>query len=468
MTTPSQGTRPTRSFRKLGHGCLVGLLLLAGCAAVDPTASYDKAADHVRRATGETELYRPDDEGVERRFADQLADGLTLRESGQIALLNNREVQTAFLRIGIAEADLVQSGLFSNPSLSGVLKIPSGGGLVGLEGGLAQSISDLWQIPARRRAAEEERDRIILEVAKLVTDKLFEVREQYLKVVAAENAVEIAEGNQAVARQLLELAVDKQGAGSGNSIDVNTARSELLEKEVALRRAGIGVVEARARFIKLLGVPALDSAVQLKDQLPDAPKHSLSLSNLHAVAAEHRMDLLAARAAVDAAAARVKLQERMFLRTVEGGVEYEREPRAAGDSSEISVGPALSIELPLFDQNQAQRARAEFLYTTAVKRLEGLQISVQQDVNVAYERHAELWSLVAFYEETVVPQQEESLQLAREAYQLGEVSLFAVLQAQTGFLNAREEQLKARLVAGAATIELERVAGLQLDTVPEE
>ena len=469
VTNPNAMILLIGELKGLAPACLVCLVFLAGCATVDPTASYDKAADHVRKATGETELYRPDDEqGVERRVAELLANGLTLEEAGQITLLNNREVQAALLQIGIAEADLVQSGLFSNPSLSGVLRFPSGGGLVGLEAGLAQSISDLWQIPLRRRASEQARDRTILEVAKLVADKLYAVREQYLRVVAAEGAVEIADESRDVANQLLELAVDRQEAGSGNSIDVNTARSELLKKQVLTRRASIGVVEARAGLVKLLGIAALGNEVQLEGQLPDAPERSLSLRKLQAVADEHRLDLLAAREAVDAAAAWVKLQRRMFFRVVEAGGEYEREPRAAGDSSEISVGPTLSTELPLFDQNQAQLARAEYLYSGAVKRLEGLQISVQQEVHVAYERQAKLWSLADFYKENVIPQQEESLQLAREAYQLGEVSFFSVLQAQTGFLSAREEQLKTRFAACAATVELERVAGLQLAAIPEE
>lgn len=460
MTSPSR-------HKFFAIACLVSAPLLGGCASVDPTASYDKAAEHVRNVTGESQLYRPgDDQGVERRVAEFLTEGLTLREAGQIALLNNRDVQAAFLRIGVAEADLVQSGLFSNPSLSAVLRLPSGGGLVGLEAGVAQTISDLWQIPLRRRASERERDRTILGVAKVIVDKLFEVRKQYLRVVAADGAVAIAEESRAVAAELLELAVDRQEAGAGNAVDVNSARSELLQKEVLLRRASLEAVERRASLVKLLGISVLDGDLRLIDQLPNAPRQTLSLSSLLAFAEIHRLDLLAAQEAVGAAASWVKLQKRMFFRVVETGLEYEREPRASGEPTETSAGPALSIELPVFDQNRAQLARAEFLHMAAVKRLEGLQIAIRQDVSVAHRRMTELWALISFYRENVLPQQEESLQLAREAYQLGEVSFFSVLETQKSLLRVREEHLATLLQASRAVVELEQAAGQPLDTIP--
>lgn len=456
-----------RKFRPLACACLVSAFLLAGCASVDPTASYDKAAEHVRNVTGESQLYRPgDDQGVNHRVAELLTDGLTLREAGQVALLNNRDVQAALLRIGVAEADLVQSGLFSNPSLSAVLRFPSGGGLVGLEAGLAQTISELWQIPLRRRASERERDRTILEVAKVVVDKLFEVRKQYLGVVAADGAVAIADESRAVAAELLELAVDRQEAGAGNSVDVNSARSELLQKEVLLRRAGLRAVEKRLTLVKLLGISVLDGELQLTDQLPNEPGQALSLQNVLSVAKAHRLDLLAAQEEVRAAASWEKLQKRMFFRVVEAGVEYEREPRGTGESTEISAGPALSVELPLFDQNQAQLARAKFLHMAALKRLDGLWIGIEQDVSVAHKRMTELWTLVSFYNEDVLPQQEESLQLAREAYRLGEVSFFSVLETQKTFLRVREDHLSTVLEASSAQIELEHAAGQPLDTIP--
>ena len=71
------------STRRLigSRACVAGVLLLAGCASVDPAASYDRAGEHVRNATGEGSLYRPGDEHVaESKMAECLAEGLTIEE----------------------------------------------------------------------------------------------------------------------------------------------------------------------------------------------------------------------------------------------------------------------------------------------------------------------------------------------------------------------------------------------------
>ncbi len=42
----------------------------------------------------------------------------------RLPLLNNRSLQASFEEIGAAEADLVQAGLFTNPSLDAFLAFP--------------------------------------------------------------------------------------------------------------------------------------------------------------------------------------------------------------------------------------------------------------------------------------------------------------------------------------------------------
>lgn len=132
----------------------IAWLTIAGCATVDPRADYDRAARHVADATAQSELYRPDeDEAVDGQVRELLEGGITCEEAVRICLLNHPGLQAAVLSLGVARADLVQAGLLSNPSLNAALRLPSGGGLANVEAGLAQNIADLWQIPARKRAA---------------------------------------------------------------------------------------------------------------------------------------------------------------------------------------------------------------------------------------------------------------------------------------------------------------------------
>ena len=42
-----------------------------------------------------------------------------------MALLNNRELQALYAELGVAQADLVQAGLLSNPVFDGAVRLPA-------------------------------------------------------------------------------------------------------------------------------------------------------------------------------------------------------------------------------------------------------------------------------------------------------------------------------------------------------
>lgn len=452
-----------RSCACIGLVVVVGL---SGCATVDPNPGYDAAAEEIQAATGETEIYHPDKEAeAEKRVADLLGDGLTLQEAGQVALLNNRTVQAEFFRIGVAEADVVQSGLFANPSLSMLIGFPSGGGLVALEGGIVQGIGDLWQMPLRKRVSKHVRDRVILDVAKNVNDTLLAVKRRFFELVAAERAVTIATENLTVTQELLDLTLSRQEAGAGNEVDVNAARSENMQSEAVLLRANLRILEARASLLMLLGLSSVGSDLRVSGDLPDATTGLATAESMLALAQESRLDLRAAKQAVMAAEVSVRREQRLFLRVVEPGVSFEREQRKAGESTDFTAGPTLDLELPIFDQNQAQIARARFLHSQAIKVLEGLSISVQQQVRMAFQRANAMRSLTELYEERLIPQQETSLELAREAYRLGEASFVFVLDAQKTLLDSRSEYLNAQHSSANAIVDLERATGRPIDVV---
>ena len=108
-----------RFVRKLSLHCAAmgAPFALLGCAAVDARPDYDRAAELITSATGEPEAQPLDDESIRASTRDaMLQDGLTLDEVVKLALLNNPAMAVQFFEIGIARADLVQSGLFSNPT----------------------------------------------------------------------------------------------------------------------------------------------------------------------------------------------------------------------------------------------------------------------------------------------------------------------------------------------------------------
>ena len=149
--------------RSLGlvRGIAIAVLVLAlvGCAQVKPQADFAQARQLFTQSTGLTDIYDPDQPLLTpEELQAVLADGLSLQEALRVALLNNRKLHAAFMSIGVAKADWVQSGLFSNPTFAFSAQFPEGGGRSNIQASVAQNIVDLWQIPRRKAIARAALD----------------------------------------------------------------------------------------------------------------------------------------------------------------------------------------------------------------------------------------------------------------------------------------------------------------------
>jgi cobalt-zinc-cadmium efflux system outer membrane protein len=439
-------TETTRFFH-------IGMLLffISACATVNPRPDYDRAAQLITQATGQASVYRPDNEAVVKKAVDDLlARGVTAQEAVQLCLLNNPKLQAAFLNAGIARAEVVQAGLFSNPTLGFSPRFPDGGGSTSFESSLAQNIAELWRIPARTRVAEQSLERAILELAREVSVTALEAKAAYYKAVRTDREIEVIQGNLDITKQLVDLAKIREEAGVGSLMDVQLSESELLQMELALRAATVARFEAHTELTKLLGLSVPPDQLQLIDPLPDPPQWTVAPERLIALARSSRLDVQAAQHVVRAAEARVEEEKRNAVRVVDVGGIRDAEDR---------TGPTLNVELPLFDQNQAQIAKASYLAQQANKNLEALVQELTQDTRVMYERARNAWENTRFYQHQLLPLREGSLELSREAYRYGRASFLQVLEAERKLLEARAGYLEALQNSSTALVELERVTG---------
>ena len=427
------------------------LFLVSACVTVNPRPDYDRTAQLITQATGQEPVYRPDDDALVKNTVDELlAGGVTAQEAVQLCLLNNLKLQATFFNVGMARADVVQSGLFSNPTIGFSPRFPDGGGPTNFEASLAQNIAELWRIPARRRAAEYDLEQAILALAREVSATALEAKAAYYKAVRTDREIEVIQGNVEITKQLVDLAKVREEAGVGSLVDVQLSESELLQMELALRVATIARFEARTELTKLLGLPVPPDQLQLTEPLPDPPQWTIAPEQLITLARSHRLDVQAAQNAVQVAEARVEEEKREAVRVVDIGGIRDAEDR---------TGPTLSVELPLFDQNQAQIAKATYLAQQANKNLEALVQELTQDTRVTYARAHNAWETTRFYQQQLLPLREGSLELSREAYRYGRASFLQVLEAERKLLEARAGYLEALQNSSTALVELERVTG---------
>lgn len=476
----------------------LGLLAVAACQRIDPDPALRRTSTELSAALGPRApappLCCPADDV---RVASLLEGGVTADEAAQLAVLNNPAVQSTLLRIGISQAEVVQAGLLTNPTLTLTLRFPDGGGLANFEVAVSQMIAELWQIPARVRSAERDLDRTVLDVARAVSLAALDAQQAYWRAVAADRERDLAQENLAITQQLLDLTLARREAGAASEVDVNLARSQHLEVELSARTAGLAAVEARAELCKRLGLAVPPGKLVLADVLGDAPPLAPeSASAVVAVAESQRLDRRAIEQSIAAARAKVEYERLRFLRQIELGLSIERMERrqrsrpnrfadAAWDSARAGtlmppslrpqekeaedwvVGPTLGVELPIFDQNQAQIAKAEYERGQAEAALAAIERELVQDAHLAFARLSVAIDNLRFYRDELLPVRGQGLTLAREAYERGRTTLPSVLDAQRTLLETRSGYVRAQRDVAVARIEIERIAGVPFEKLGE-
>lgn len=470
--------------------------LLTGCATVDPKVDYQRSSRFVEQATGVADVVAERDAVATEVHTEQLLrDGLSSGEAVELALLNNADLQAAFREIGMARADLVQSGLLSNPTLAMAFRLPAGGGLTAIDMDVAQNIADLWQIPPRKRAAEQNLEQMILRIAFEASQVAARTKQAYCAVVGAEHRLKIARENLDVTRTSRELSEFRLEAGAGNVLDVNLAKGAVLDVELSVDRARLAASDAKRDLAILLGLRTDAEQLKLADEArsPDLPTQSEALV---VQALENRLDVRALREAVRAADERLVLECRRVFPSLTIGLSLERDargpsqdrdiladtarasiaagrltapeiqPRSARDvDQDVTLGPGFALELPIFDQNQAQIARARFVLEQAVHRLSALETSILHEVRGAADQAETARKITRFYEEEVLPRSQQNLDLARDAYKAGKTGFLSVLEAERAFLVTRDRYTSTMEDEAIALARLEQAVGMQFENM---
>jgi len=474
------------------------VLTLAGCARVNPEKDFDRASALLRGHTEFDSGYTaPGNELVRERIAKLLADGLTADEAVQVGLLNNPSFQSAFLRIGASRADVVQSGLLTNPSISLSVRFPEGGGRSNLTFGMAQELVDLWQIPVRRHVAEMELEQVVLSVVNQGVDLVAGIRGKCYTLLALQETEAITREHLDLVRRSIDISERRFKAGETSKLDVSLVRANMLQVQIDLIGTQRDRRIAETALANAIGLGRSGDQWRLVDALPQTLH---PLDNEHEILDQgmtERLDSQIAVAEIRQAEGELRRQYLNFLPSVAAGVEWERlETRALPgrkimndtarasflndqltapdiqtrgernlDHSQIIdslLGPTFAITLPIWDQNQAQIAKARFKVIELRTKYEGLLNQVAQEIGQAITAYRAGLQLVDFYKNEGLPQAEENLEAARSAYEAGEQNVVALIEAQENRLTQRRAYVAARRDLAQAAAELARSVGGRL------
>jgi len=442
---------------------LAWTLFSLSCATVDPSQDYSRAHELIEQTTGVQQVHDPDAKPLTSEQIEQIfADGLSIDQAVQLALLNNRKLQAAFMEIGIARADWVQSGLLKNPNIGAAVLFPVDGGRSMVEAGIAQNIIDLWQIPIKKEIAQRGLDMALLRLARHAGILVARTRKAYHQAVAALQLHALAKQNLALLRQSYDAVDRKNQAGAASPFDLNLALGQLLNAQLELQQSQLKAANAKRRLAQLFSLDHNIDGLVLIDKLPNAQLGELDAASLIQMARARRPDLRVYEAAFEAAGRQVALQYKKAFGQVAIGADVERE--SATGKGDVKAGPGISFDVPIFDQNQAQVARVRYLQNQAKLIYEQSYLSVAQDIRIGIDNARAGAQAVAFYREKLLPQAEKSLDFASKSYQAGQINTLILLQAQRASLGVRRGFITAQHQAADALVELQLLTASTLDS----
>ncbi len=442
-------------------------LPLAGCGTVKPEGDYRHAADLVTNHTGAVEVYDPAvDPLVEQKVGALLQDGLHLDEAVQVALLNNRAFQSLFLDIGVSRAEVVQSGMLTNPSLSLLPRIPDIGGRIDLTVGFAQEIADLWQIPVRKKIAQARLEKTVLKVADAAVALSGEVKTLYFQLVTLSESVRIAQEDRTLLDESLALAQHRFDAGETTLLDVNLVKSDVVAARMRLATLERDQEKTRASLARVMGIDASDVAWQPVDPLQQPVAEIADNAALIDLAMAQRLDAQMGVMEIRAAERELAKESHARMPSVVVGGEMERNESKgapAPDQANLLTGPSLQAVLPVWDQNRAVVEKARMQLLQKRKDQEELSRVIREEVEKAAVTLRKAAELLRLSEQEALPQAQQNNDTARRVYEAGEDSILVVIAAHKTLIAVRDARNQALGEYAAAMVELERAVGGRLD-----
>jgi cobalt-zinc-cadmium efflux system outer membrane protein len=431
-------------FKRRYLGLLFGLALIAaGCAQVPKEAGFNdvkglvgQLVDYRLQWNQETEA----DREVEEAVAELLKSELTPETAVQIALLNNPNLQAAYEDLGITQADVVEAGLLENPVIFGQIRYPNKSGEYNnYEFGITQNFLNILMQPARKKLSAIRFEQVKLQVADEVIQMVAEVRKSYFTVLGARqirdlrNEITLAAGNS------FELAWRLHSAGNISDLELATEKAHFEQSRLELANSETALLDEREHLTRLMGLWGSQTDWRLPEQLPDIPSAEVPLENVESMAIENRLDLVAERKATEALAQALGITiDWRWVGQIEVGISRERET----DRTWVT-GPELAIELPIFNQRQADIARLEAQLRRSQNRLTAQAIDIRSEVRSLRNRLIMQRNIIDHYRHTVLPLREQIVDLTLKNYNYMLTGAFDLIMAKQQEFEAYQKYIEA-------------------------
>lgn len=445
----------TRSRRRLYSIVTILLSSIAGVAQAAPGLVSAQRADA----------------GAETRVADRgkLPDPNTVEEvtlDAMLAFADARSPVLVVARSTRSRAEAMRAAaaplLPANPELSVAAGPRYGitGTGVDVDVAVSQRIRIAGERGLRRRAADRFTDLTEAEIEQFRWAVHCDVHAAFHRAIVARERALLADHILVFQEDLFQVVQKQTSAGETAPLALRLAQAEVAQARQGSVAAAQVSLAARLRLAQLSGWP-VDRPPVPKGGL-DLPRQPPALETLMNTAYAQLPLLRTRAAAIREAEARIAVAKREIWPQPSLGVQYRREGNPTAEGPYNIVMGTLSLSIPSFQTNQADRARARADLTVAQAERSSAEVLLVGQIAEARSEVVAAAERIRSYGTDVLPRFQENLQLLRRSFTLGEIDMLSLSMGRERFLRIQNDGLDAHLAYFVALATLERMVGADL------
>lgn len=387
----------------------------------------------------------------------QLAAPLSADDAVRLALAYSPALQADYAQLGIARADVIAASTLANPVLSLERRSSSVGTQRGI--GIMQDLLGVLTMPARKQLAQRNLAQAQVESAQRVLAHGYAVRGAYYTLQGDAQTLELMRQAGSATAAAAELAQRQFAAGNVSRLQLAQHQAFDAETQLELARAQSQLAIDGEKFNSLIGVWGSNTGWKLPPRLPVLPPHTPPLDAVEATALAQRLDIAAAKQALESTHATLAFtRNNRFLSAL--GVGFSRTRESDGERLK---GPHVEIGLPLFERAQAEIARLQASSATQEHSLRQLAIDVRAQARAARERLTAAYARARQYEGSVLPLHASIVGETQLRYNGMLVDVYELLAAKRAQLASARGYVESLREFWLAQVELERTMGARLE-----
>jgi len=424
------GSGASPAWGQVSWAFLAGLVFLGmgllGCLSAEPDPAHLAEIDQLVEVRAGAPLRVSTLLATDPRTEATAPRGiLSLDEAIGRALSHNLSLVASSENVAIAQAELAQAGLLSNPSVSASVQWVHPGALTtDLVGSILQELNGFLTRGTRLEIGRAQRFQVGIDLAAQAFDVAQQVESRYRALGHLLRARTLAQRVVEQYDRALKAAEARARVGVIPTPDVNRARIQWEDAQRQVRKLDAQYQRGARELNWALG-SSRSPEWTLPEEAGQIPKELPPLTDVateEAIGLKYRLDLQRALLDVRIGESTVTLARWGFIPEFQAGLAVERDEGRAH-----KIGPAFTFTLPIFDPGIVAYELTLARLRLAEKTEIALEGQVRQDVRSAHATLELDLEDVRFYRERIIPQQEENIRLAEQSFRLGNSDLDSLL-----------------------------------------